>query len=74
MATLVRVWAPPTKRGGPAWSSITSVIPANAGQNTAPASGVCGSGSQAFRSEWPVNLGTITNSFTQINLGLSYRF
>jgi long-chain fatty acid transport protein len=66
----------PTNSGlkGLAGTACNTAVPANAGQNTAPASGVCGSGSQAFRSEWPVNLGTITNSFTQINLGLSYRF
>jgi long-chain fatty acid transport protein len=57
-----------------AGTACNTGVAANAGQNTAPASGVCGSGSQAFRSEWPVNLGTITSSFTQINLGVSYRF
>jgi long-chain fatty acid transport protein len=49
-------------------------IAVNASANSAPASGVCPSGSQSFRSEWPVNLGTITNAFTQINLGVSYKF
>jgi long-subunit fatty acid transport protein len=34
----------------------------------------CSDGVQSYRTEWPVNLGTITNSFNQINLGLSYRF
>jgi long-chain fatty acid transport protein len=34
----------------------------------------CSNGSETFRTAWPVNLGTITNAFTQINLGASYRF
>ncbi len=34
----------------------------------------CSDGTKQFRTEWPVNLGTITNSFNQINLGASYRF
>ena len=36
--------------------------------------GNCPDGKQQYRTEWPVNLGTITNSFNQINLGGSYRF
>ncbi len=34
----------------------------------------CSDGNKQYRTEWPVNLGTITNSFNQINLGASYRF
>ena len=29
---------------------------------------------QKYRTNWPVNLGTITNSFNMINVGLAYRF
>ena len=36
--------------------------------------GGCTDGAQPSRTEWPVNLGTITNSFNQINLGGTYRF
>jgi long-subunit fatty acid transport protein len=42
--------------------------------NAAGTNGNCTDGVQQDRSEWPVNLGTITNSFNQINLGASYRF
>jgi long-chain fatty acid transport protein len=34
----------------------------------------CTDGTQINRTEWPVNLGTITGSFNQINLGATYRF
>jgi hypothetical protein len=39
-----------------------------------PVKGACSNGNQPFRSDYSVNLGTITNAFTQINLGASYRF
>jgi hypothetical protein len=31
-------------------------------------------GTQKYRTPWPINLGTITNSFTMINVGASYKF
>ncbi len=34
----------------------------------------CPNGNQKFRTNWPVNLGTITNSVNVINVGASYRF
>ena len=34
----------------------------------------CTDGRTKYRTNWPVNLGTITNAFTAINLGVSYRF
>lgn len=34
----------------------------------------CSDGSARYRSKWPVNLGTITNSLNVINVGLAYRF
>ncbi len=34
----------------------------------------CANGTQKFRTLWPVNLGTITNSINVLNVGLSYRF
>ena len=44
------------------------------GTTTIPAGNTCPGGSETYRTAWPVNLGTITNAFTQINLGASYRF
>jgi len=56
-------------------------IPALAGTpcvNGQPANGQCtntnGTTTQAYRSIWPVNLGTITNSINVINVGATYRF
>ncbi|HEY2511696.1 MAG TPA: outer membrane protein transport protein [Polyangiaceae bacterium] len=46
-------------------------VPGNAGT---PTGATCNSGAPKLRSEFPVNLGTITNAFTQINVGASYRF
>ncbi|AKV04670.1 hypothetical protein AKJ09_11333 [Labilithrix luteola] len=34
----------------------------------------CADGSERYRTKWPVNLGTITNSVNVINVGLAYRF
>jgi long-chain fatty acid transport protein len=34
----------------------------------------CVDGSARYRTKWPVNLGTITNSVNVINVGLAYRF
>ena len=34
----------------------------------------CADGNQRYRSKWPVNLGTITNSVNVINVGVAYRF
>lgn len=34
----------------------------------------CSDGSQRYRTKWPVNLGTITNSVNVINVGAAYRF
>jgi long-chain fatty acid transport protein len=36
--------------------------------------GSCKNGGQAYRTPWPVNLGTITSSINVINVGASYRF
>jgi long-chain fatty acid transport protein len=42
--------------------------------SNAQAGELCADGKQKYRTNWPVNLGTITNSFTAINVGVSYRF
>ena len=34
----------------------------------------CPNGQSKFRTNWPVNLGTITNNVNVINLGAAYRF
>jgi long-chain fatty acid transport protein len=34
----------------------------------------CTGGAQKYRTAWPVNLGTITNSINVLNVGLGYRF
>lgn len=38
------------------------------------ATGRCLDGSERYRTKWPVNLGTITNTMNVINVGLAYRF
>jgi len=44
------------------------------GDATQTGPGKCSDGSQPYRTRWPVNLGTITNSLNVINVGASYRF
>ena len=39
-----------------------------------PSGGSCANGHPKFRTEWAVNLGTITNSINVINAGIGYRF
>lgn len=39
-----------------------------------PTNGVCPNGNQAYRTNWPINLGTITSSVNVINVGATYRF
>ncbi|MDB5220637.1 MAG: hypothetical protein JWO86_8564 [Myxococcaceae bacterium] len=39
-----------------------------------PGTQTCDDGSQRYRTKWPVNLGTITNSVNVINVGVAYRF
>ena len=38
------------------------------------AGGTCADGRQKYRTNWPVNLGTISNALNVINVGASYRF
>lgn len=42
--------------------------------NPIPGTQTCDDGSQRYRTKWPVNLGTITNSVNVINVGVAYRF
>lgn len=53
-------------------------LPALAGTScngSTPASPTtCNDGSARYRTKWPVNLGTITNSVNVLNVGLAYRF
>lgn len=39
-----------------------------------PGTQTCEDGSERYRTKWPVNLGTITNSLNVINVGAAYRF
>ncbi|WP_394822710.1 OmpP1/FadL family transporter [Pendulispora albinea] len=39
-----------------------------------PSGGVCSTGRQKYRTNWPVNLGSITNALNVINVGATYRF
>ncbi len=34
----------------------------------------CPDGQEKYRTNWPINLGTITNSINVFNLGATYRF
>jgi long-subunit fatty acid transport protein len=52
-------------------------LPALAGTqclNGQTAGAGCSYGGQAYRTAWPVNLGTITSSINVINVGFSYKF
>ena len=40
----------------------------------APSGGVCPDGTPAYRTPWPVNLGTITSAINVVNVGASYKF
>jgi long-subunit fatty acid transport protein len=60
-----------TNPNGAGLSGLAGTLCLNAAP---PVNGVCPGGTGIYRSAWPVNLGTITNAFTQINVGASYRF
>jgi len=53
-------------------------VEALAGSQCNPAVNVstptCANGNQVYRTNWPVNLGTITNSVNVFNVGLGYKF
>jgi long-chain fatty acid transport protein len=44
------------------------------GNATVTGPNTCSDGTQRYRTSWPVNLGTITNSLNVINVGVAYRF
>jgi long-chain fatty acid transport protein len=48
--------------------------PCNPTESPTLAGDLCTTGRSKYRANWPVNLGTITNSFNMINVGISYRF
>jgi long-chain fatty acid transport protein len=66
----------PNASGSPALSGTSCNTPPNAAGpvNPVPGTQTCDDGSQRYRSRWPVNLGTITNSVNVINAGVAYRF
>jgi long-subunit fatty acid transport protein len=60
------------ENNGPDGLTAISGTPCNP---TATAQGSnCPTGAPKYRTNWPVNLGTITNSVNSFNLGLAYRF
>jgi len=61
---------------GPGGIDALAGTPCNPTENpgTAPSGGSCANGHPKYRTEWAVNLGTITNSINVINAGLGYRF
>ena len=59
----------PTSSGAPgiAGTSCNASVPVDGTQT-------CQDGSARYRTKWPVNLGTITNSVNVLNMGVAYRF
>jgi long-chain fatty acid transport protein len=53
-------------------SGLSGTSCVNGGAVAAPEK--CADGNTRYRTPWPVNLGTITNSVNVINVGVSYRF
>lgn len=49
-------------------------IECNPSTNNVPGQPLCTDGRTKFRTNWPVNLGTITNALNVLNVGLAYRF
>lgn len=65
----------PNASGSPALAGTSCNTPTGqAAVNPVPGTQTCDDGSQRYRSRWPVNLGTITNSVNVINAGIAYRF
>ena len=60
----------PKAQGLPALGGIEC----NPSSNNIPGQTLCTDGRTKFRTNWPVNLGTITNSLNVLNVGLAYRF
>jgi len=48
--------------------------PCNPTESSLPAGDFCGSGRRKYQTNFPVNLGTITNAINVINVGANYRF
>jgi long-subunit fatty acid transport protein len=63
-------------RNAPGLAGIAGVACNPAGNNPASPSqpNTCTDGRDKYRSNWPVNLGTIWNSVNTINVGVAYRF
>ncbi len=49
-------------------------VPCNPTSNFTSGAATCNDGKTKFRTNWPVNLGTITNAVNMINVGFAYRF
>jgi long-chain fatty acid transport protein len=62
-----------TTNNGPAGNSALAGTACNPAGN-AVAGNLCSDGRIKYQTNWPVNLGTITNQASAINVGASYRF
>jgi len=61
-------------RTDPRADGVLAIAGTSCNRSDAVSASSCADGSQRYRSKWPVNLGTITNSLNVINVGLAYRF
>jgi long-chain fatty acid transport protein len=61
-------------RSDPNASGLPALAGTSCNGSTPSGPNVCSDGSQRYRTRWPVNLGTITNAASLVNLGLAYRF
>ena len=59
---------------GPGGLPAVAGTACNPVETPTPAGNMCNNGNVKDRTNWPINLGTITNSVNVVNVGLSYRF
>lgn len=72
MVGFMHVFVTDQTNNGP--EGVTALAGTACNSTTAVAAGQPCPNGQRYRSLWPVNLGTITNSFNVINVGANYRF
>lgn len=53
---------------------LRAIAGTSCNNSTAVSADLCADGQPRYRTKWPVNLGTITNSLNVLNVGLAYRF
>lgn len=61
-------------RSDPRASGLPALAGTSCNGSTPSGPNECSDGSPRYRTRWPVNLGTITNAASLVNLGLAYRF